>query len=35
MSATAFALNPLFLSICYLFLTDVYFSWRELTTSRK
>ena len=27
MSATAFALN--------LFFTDVYFNWRELTTSRK
>jgi uncharacterized membrane protein len=35
MSATAFALNLLFLSICYLFFTDVYFNWRELTTSRK
>jgi uncharacterized membrane protein len=35
MSATAFALNLMFLSICYLFFTDVYFNWRELTTSRK
>ncbi|HXC95478.1 MAG TPA: DUF2306 domain-containing protein [Edaphobacter sp.] len=35
MSSTAFALNLLFLSICYLFFTDVYFNWRELTTSRK
>ena len=35
MSPTAFALNLLFLSICYLFFTDVYFNWRELTTSRK
>jgi uncharacterized membrane protein len=35
MSPTAFALNLLFLSICYLFFTDVYFDWRELTTSRR
>jgi hypothetical protein len=35
MSPTAFALNLLFLSICYLFFTDVYFNWRELTTSRR
>jgi uncharacterized membrane protein len=35
MSANAFALNLLFLSICYLLFTDVYFNWRELTTSRK
>jgi uncharacterized membrane protein len=35
MSATAFALNLLFLSICYLFFTDIYFNWRELTTNRK
>lgn len=35
MSATAFALNLMFLTICYLFFTDVYFNWHELTTSRK
>ena len=35
LSPTAFALNLLFLSICYLFFTDVYFNWRELTISRK
>jgi hypothetical protein len=35
MSATAFALNLMFLTVCYLFFTDVYFNWRELTTSRK
>ena len=35
MSQSAFALNLMFVSICYLFFTDVYFNWRELTTSRK
>jgi uncharacterized membrane protein len=35
MSDNAFALKLLFVSICYLFFTDVYFNWRELTTSRK
>jgi uncharacterized membrane protein len=30
----SFALNLLFVSICYLFFTDVYFNWRELTHRR-
>ena len=34
MSQTAFAFNLMFLTICYLFFTDLYFNWRELTRSR-
>ena len=34
MSQSSFALNLLFVSICYLFFTDVYFNWRELTHRR-
>jgi uncharacterized membrane protein len=34
MSEDAFALTLLFLTCCYLILPDLYFNWRELTTSR-
>jgi uncharacterized membrane protein len=35
MSDDAFALTLLFLTCCYLLLPDLYFNWRELTTTRK
>jgi hypothetical protein len=34
MSDDTFAMMLLFFSVCYLFFSDVYFDWRELTHSR-